>query len=86
MITVKEARRLTDEAIEKEIKETRRKAEQFCEGLNETIKQACEMKRSSLIITEVPANLSDCVLAICQENGFSVIREEGDKRKITLRW
>ena len=85
MMTVKEARRLTDEAIEKEIKEIRRRAEEFCESLNGKIKQACEMKKNSLIITDVPAGLSDCVFVICESKGFNVLREE-DGKQIILRW
>ena len=85
MMTVKEARRLTDEAIEKEIKMIRRRAEEFCESLNGKIKQACEMKKNSLIITDVPADLSDCVFVICESNGFNVLREE-DGKQITLKW
>ena len=72
MMKAKDARTLTEKAIETEINTRRQRAEEFCEGLTQAIDNACKERRSELTIKEIPTGLYSYVIGICKDNGYTV--------------
>ena len=72
MMNAREARRLTEEAIEKEIATRRDRAEVFCKGLEEEIEEACNNRKSTITVLNIPEGLYSYVIGICKNNGYTV--------------
>lgn len=84
MVLAKEARKMTEEAIAREIATRKDRAECFCNGLTEEIEEACKNRKSQLIVENIPDNLYSYVIGICKDNGFTVAML--DKKTIELYW
>ena len=84
MMNAKEARRLTEEAIEKEIATRKDRAEAFCNELQEEIEEACNNRRSSLTVQEIPNGLYSYVIDICKDKGYAVTQL--NNKTLALNW
>ena len=84
MMKAREARRLTEEAIEKEIATRRDRAEVFCKGLEEEIEETCKSRKSELTVQNIPDNLYSYVIGICKDNGYTVTQL--NNKTIVLHW
>jgi hypothetical protein len=71
-MNAREARRLTEEAIEKEIATRRDRAENFCECLEEEIQEACNNRKGGITVQNIPDGLYSYVIDICKDNGYKV--------------
>ena len=72
MMNARDARRLTEEAIEKEIATRRDRAEVFCKGLEEEIEEACNNRKSEITVQNIPDGLYSYVIGICKDSGYRV--------------
>jgi len=83
-MNAREARRLTEEAIEKEIATRRDRAKAFCERLEEEIEEACNNRKSTITVLNIPEGLYNYVINICKENGYTITQL--DSKTIQLNW
>ena len=84
MMNAREARRLTEEAIEKEIATRRDRAETFCKGLEEEIEEACNNRKSTITVLNIPDGLYSYVIGICKDNGYTVTQL--NNKTLQLNW
>ena len=84
MMNAREARRLTEEAIEKEIATRRDRAENFCECLKEEIEEACNNRKSEITVQDIPQGLYSYVIGICKDSGYRVTQL--NNRTLQLNW
>lgn len=75
MITSKEAREIIRETHNKEIRAREEKALQFCEDLNDLIRETAEEKRGYISI-EIPAEIKENVANILKFNGYAVYNKD----------
>lgn len=84
MMLAREARRMTEEAIEREIATRRDRAEAFCNGLAEQIEEACNSRKHELTVNNIPEGLYSYVIGICKDNGYTVTQL--NNKTIQLIW
>ena len=84
MMLAKNAREMTEKAIEKEVTTRRERAEEFCEGLADVITKACEARRSEVTVQDIPDGLYSYVIGICKDNGYTVTQL--NNKTIQLIW
>jgi hypothetical protein len=84
MMNAREARTLTEKAIEKEIATRRERAEQFCKGLEEEIAEACNNRKSEITVQNIPKGLYSYVMGICEDCGYRVMQL--DNKTLKLIW
>jgi hypothetical protein len=84
MMNAREARRLTEEAIEKEIATRKDRAEVFCKGLEEEIEEACNNRKSAITVSNIPDGLYSYVIGICKDNGYTVTQL--NNKTLQLNW
>ena len=72
MLNAKEAWKLTEDAIIKQIETRKNRAQAFCNGLDEEIKKACDNGECSITVLNIPEGLNNEVISICKDNGYSV--------------
>jgi hypothetical protein len=80
----KEAREMTEKAIELEVTTRKQRAEEFCESLADLIKRACEARRSEMTVQDIPDGLYSYVIGICKDNGYTVTQL--NNKTIQLIW
>ena len=85
MINAREARALTEEAINREIIARKAKAEAFCEGLEKEIKEACNSRKNTIVV-DIPKSLGlySYVIDICKDNGYKLTQL--DDKTFQLNW
>ena len=85
MMKARQARALTEEAIEIEIIARKASAEAFCKGLEKEIKEACN-NRKNMIVVDIPKSLGlySYVIDICKDNGYKVTQL--DDKIFQLNW
>ena len=84
MLNAKVAWKLTEEAIIKEIETRKHKAKEFCNGLDEEIKKACDNGKNTITVLNIPERLSSDVISICKDNEYSVTPL--NSKTIVLNW
>ena len=84
MILARDARRMTDEAIEREIATRKDRAEMFCNGLQEQIEVVCNNRKYELTVNDVPDGLYSYIIGICKDNGYTVVQL--NNKTIQLIW
>ena len=84
MMLAKEAREMTEKAIELEVATRRQRAEEFCENLGDLLKRACEARRSEMTVQDIPDGLYSYVIGICKDNGYTVTQL--NNKTIQLIW
>ena len=84
MMLAKEAREMTEKAIELEVTTRKQRAEEFCESLADLIKRACEARRSEMTVQDIPDGLYSYVIGICKDNGYTVTQL--NNKTIQLIW
>ena len=84
MMLAKEAREMTEKAIELEVTTRKQRAEEFCKNLVDLIKRACEARRSEMTVQDIPDGLYSYVISICKENGYTVTQL--NNKTIQLIW
>lgn len=84
MIKAREARTLTNKAIEEDIATRRERAEQFCDALVPQIQEVCASMMSELRVADIPKGLYSYVLGILKDSGYYV--SELDKSTVYITW
>ena len=84
MILAKDAREITEKAIEREIATRKDRAECFCNNLTEEIEKACKNRKSELTVQNIPDGLYSYVIGICKDNGYTVTQL--NNKTIQLIW
>ena len=84
MMLAKNAREMTEKAIEKEIATRKDRAENFCDALEEEIIEACNNRKSELTVQNIPEGLYSYVIGICKDNGYVVTQL--NNKTIVLHW
>lgn len=84
MMLAKDAKEMTEKAIEKEIATRTDRAECFCNGLTEEIEDACKNRKNELTVNNIPDNLYNYVVSICKNNGYTVTLL--NNKTIVLHW
>ena len=84
MMLAKNAREMTEKAIEREIATRKDRAEAFCNGLTEEIEEACKSRKSELTVQNIPEGLYSYVIGICKDNGYTVTQL--NNKTIVLHW
>lgn len=84
MMLARNAREMTEKAIEKEIATRRDRAENFCNYLTEEIEEACANRKSELTVQNIPDGLYSYVVGICKDNGYKVTQL--NNKTIQLIW
>ena len=84
MMLAKDAREMTEKAIEREIATRKDRAEAFCNGLAEEIEEACKDRKSELTVQNIPNGLYSYVIGICKDNGYTVTQL--NNKTIVLHW
>ena len=84
MMNAREAREMTEKAIEKEIATRRDRAENFCEALVEEIEEACVNRKNELIVEHIPEGLYSLVIGICKDSGYTVTQL--NNKTFVLHW
>ena len=84
MIKAREARTMTEKAIELEISTRKQRAEEFCETVSKDIERVSEMRQSSLVIEEIPNGLYSYVISILKDNGYGVTQL--NNRTLSICW
>lgn len=84
MMLAKNAREMTEKAIEREIATRKERAEAFCNGLTEEIEEACENRKCELTVQDIPDGLYNYVIGICRDNGYTVTQL--NNKTIQLIW
>lgn len=84
MMLARDARAMTEKAIEKEIATRRDRAENFCECLVEEIEEACNSRKSELTVQDIPDGLYSYVIGICKDNGYAVTQL--NNKTFVLHW
>ena len=72
MLNAKEAWKLTEDAIIKQIETRKDRAQEFCNELDEEIKKTCDNGECSITVMDIPEDLNSEVIGICKDNGYSV--------------
>lgn len=80
----KDAREMTEKAIEREIVTRKDRAECFCNSLVEEIEEACNNRKSELTVENIPIGLYSYVIGICKDNGYTVTQL--NNKTIVLHW
>ena len=70
MMTANVAKEMTERAVQHEIETRRQRAEEICNGLDDSITHAC-LERKSEITVEVPREVFSYVVNICKEAGYT---------------
>ena len=84
MMLAKDAREMTEKAIEKEIATRKDRAENFCDALVEEIEEACKSRKSELTVQNIPEGLYSYVIGICKDNGYTVTQL--NNKTFVLHW
>ena len=84
MMKANEAKELTVKAVELEIATRKQRAEEFCEGLNAQIQNACDSRKNEITVQEIPDGLYSYVIGICKDNGYTVTQL--NNRTLQLIW
>ena len=84
MMLARDAREMTEKAIEREIATRKDRAECFCNGLTEEIEEACKNRKSELTVQNIPDGLYSYVIGICKDNGYTVTQL--NNKTIQLIW
>ena len=84
MIKARDARNLTNKAIEEDIATRRQRAEEFCEALTPQVEEVCASMMSELRVSDIPKGLYSYVLAILKDSGYFV--SELDKSTLYITW
>ena len=84
MMLARDARRMTEDAIEKEITTRRDRAEAFCDGLQEQIEEACNDRKHELTVNNIPEGLYSYVVGNCKYYGYTVVQL--NNKAIQLIW
>lgn len=80
----RDAKEMTEKAIEREIATRKDRAECFCNGLTEEIEETCKSRKSELIVKDIPDNLYSYVIGICKDNGYAVTQL--NNKTFVLHW
>ena len=84
MMLARDARAMTEKAIEREIATRRDRAECFCNGLQKQIEEACNSRKHELTVDNIPEGLYSYVIGICKDNGYTVTQL--NNKTIQLIW
>lgn len=84
MMNAREARRLTEEAIEREIATRKDRAEVFCKCLEGEIEEACKSRKSEITVQNIPDGLYSYIIGICKDNGYRVTQL--NNKTLQLMW
>ena len=84
MMLARDAREITEKAIEREIATRKDRTKCFCNGLAEEIEEACKNRKSELTVQNIPDNLYSYVIGICKDNGYTVTQL--NNKTIVLHW
>jgi DNA-directed RNA polymerase specialized sigma54-like protein len=71
-LTANEARNILDAAKEEEIAKKRAEAEEFCNGLEDTIKACAEKQCNHTDLIEAPRAIINYIVQVLKDNGFDV--------------
>ena len=71
-LTANEVRNIVETAKEEEIAKKRAEAEEFCNGLEDTIKACAEKQYNHTDLIEAPRAIINYIVKILKDNGFEV--------------
>ncbi len=84
MLTAKLARELTDKAIQRDIENRQRRAEELCEDIYSTIEVIANKGLSSHTVQNIPTDIYHYIVCYIKEAGFEV--NKLDKETISIKW
>lgn len=84
MMNAKKARELVEQAIELKVAENRKKAEDFCESLTEKIQLASSLRKTELLVENIPDETFSYVWGILKDNGYKTTQMSN--RVISIAW
>lgn len=73
MITVQNARMMTEKAIQKEIESRTERAKEFCETISKDIETECLKGKNNLIVGSIDRKIYSYVIDILESVGFEVV-------------